>query len=102
MNNLLHKSASPTTQKYLTRPLPQLLARLDALLLVLKSCKTTDCRRPWDTMFKKDQVNSIAEAMDLKYDEFFAKQPKVSFKTCKTGHVISNEGPQKPNVYLGS
>jgi arylsulfatase len=79
----------------------QLIPRLDTLLLVLKGCKTDSCRKPWDVIFKNDQVNNIEDAMDAKYDKFFANQPKISFKTCKGGHVLSNEGPQNANVWQG-
>ncbi|KAK5165839.1 uncharacterized protein LTR77_008762 [Saxophila tyrrhenica] len=101
MHNLLLPKAIAGAPKYWKRPLPQLVARLDTLLLVLKGCKKEACRKPWDQIFPKDTVNNVEQAMDAKYDDFFRKQPKVHYKSCKGGNVISNEGPQKANVWKG-
>lgn len=100
MDNLLRGAHAQT--QYYGRPSSELVARLDTMLLVLKSCKMDSCRNPWGVLFPKGQVTSIEDAMDQKYDNFFAKQPQVSFKECIPGHIISLEGPQNANVYTGS
>jgi N-acetylglucosamine-6-sulfatase len=104
MQNLLLPSLASVAKNknYFGRPLAQLIARLDTLLLILKNCKTDVCRKPWDVIFPKDTVNNVEQAMAAKYDDFFKKQPKISFRGCKSGHVLANEGPSKPNVWKGS
>ena len=47
-------------------------------------------------------IASIAEAMDQKWDDFFANQPRVSYTECLLGHIISAEGPQAPRILSSS
>ncbi|KYK57012.1 arylsulfatase precursor [Drechmeria coniospora] len=80
--------------------IPQISARLDALLLTLKSCKGKACRRPWEEMFPSGTVRSLGDALAPKYDEFFLKtQAKVTFSKCLNGYITSAEGALKPLVY---
>lgn len=72
---------------------PELAARLDALLLTLKSCKGRVCRRPWEALMG---VASLREAMAPKYNDFFRQQLKVNFSACLPGYVTSAEGALKP------
>lgn len=37
---------------------------------------------------------SLADAMDSRYDGFYASQPKVSFEECALGQIRELEGPQ--------
>ena len=53
--------------------------------MVTKSCEQNSCRDPWTTLFSESslpQVNSLSEAMDAKYDDFFSSFPLVQFKEC--------------------
>ncbi|KAF1983613.1 putative arylsulfatase [Aulographum hederae CBS 113979] len=83
----------------LGRPAAQLAARLDALLMVLKSCKGPSCIHPWHDIFPGGEVSSLADAADPKYDGFFAQQPKVGFGRCEGGYVVASEGPQEPRRF---
>ena len=83
MRNRLANPPRGTAAKYYGRPETQLFNRLDALLMVAKSCKQDSCRNPWATLFPAGQVSSLSGAMKAKYDSFFAGQPKVSFSSCK-------------------
>ncbi|KAJ4354687.1 uncharacterized protein N0V89_006424 [Didymosphaeria variabile] len=82
-------------------PIPKLLKRIDAALLVLKSCKGTaiPCYKPWAQLHQIGQVNSLHDAMadqwDEKYDKMY-EEYKVGFTKCfKNGKVdIGAEGPQ--------
>lgn len=85
----------------------RLIQRLDALLLVTKSCNQDTCRNPWtvlqSTCHKDDScphsgaiLNSLDVAMDSKYDKFFASLPKVQFKECLNIQLVSNEQPFLP------
>lgn len=77
-----------------------LSARLDSLLLTLKSCKGSVCREPWYTLFPKGDVTSLAHAMNTKYDDFFYnQQEKVTFSACKSGYLTQYEGALEPVIY---
>ncbi|KAK7178023.1 arylsulfatase [Paraphaeosphaeria sporulosa] len=99
MNNLYSASGSskiPCSNATTTlgRPLPALTARLDALILALKTCKGAKaCTEPWDTLLPGADVYTLAEAMDEKYDDFFAGLPKIEFDRCEEGHITDAEGP---------
>lgn len=80
-------------------PIKKLLPRLDALLLVLKSCTGNACAQPWHELHQGGQVKNVKDAMDTtwdrKYEELYAKY-KVRFNRCfKNGTIdIEAEGPQ--------
>lgn len=71
----------------------RLVARLDALLLTLKSCKGATCREPWAALHPQGDVASLAEALDPRFDAFYAEgQEKVSFSACALGYITEYEG----------
>lgn len=72
----------------------QLSARLDALLLVLKSCSGRSCTKPWEVLHPQGQVSSLQDAMSAECDTFYAMQPRVSFSGCGAGYFPEMEGPQ--------
>lgn len=85
----------------------KLINRLDALLLVTKSCNQDTCRNPWtvlQTSCEKDNscphsgsiFSNLDDAMNTKYDKFFAALPKVQFKECLQVQLASNEMPFLP------
>jgi hypothetical protein len=77
------------------RPKSQVIARLDALLMVLKSCKGEQCTKPWLSLHPGGKVQNLAQALHERLDGFYAKQPKVSYSDCKLGYLIPFEGPQE-------
>jgi hypothetical protein len=92
-------TASPTILGY---SISALTARLDALLLVLKSCKASTCYDPWLELHPWGDVTSLPEAMNPKFDDFYEKQqPKVTFLECELGYLIDAEGPQQAFSYQG-
>ncbi|KAI8663000.1 Arylsulfatase [Fusarium sp. Ph1] len=72
----------------------QVIDRLDALMLVLKSCKGESCIEPWKVLHPDGGVESLKDALKGKFDEFYEKQVKVSFDRCEDGYLIDAEGPQ--------
>ncbi|KAJ5229055.1 hypothetical protein N7489_009763 [Penicillium chrysogenum] len=78
----------------LGHPMSEVIPRLDALLMVLKSCLGSECIKPWDTLHPDGSVTSLRDALDDKYDLFYQSQPKVSFGRCAYGYEIDAEGPQ--------
>jgi N-acetylglucosamine-6-sulfatase len=105
MNNLL--SNYNITRKtvpegtLLNYPLSKVVPRLDALLLVLKSCKGSTCTNPWRWLHPQGNVNSLPDALSSRYDDFYNSQPKVMFTACKLGYLIQYEGPQTALRYGG-
>lgn len=59
--------------------LGHLQTRLDALLLVLKTCVGDVCRFPWKTIFPDGSVSSLADALDSAFDGYFTDLPKVKY-----------------------
>jgi hypothetical protein len=74
--------------------------RLDALLLVLKSCAGSTCIKPWDELHPDGSVQSLVDALDPQYDEFYAGLPRVAYSVCEDGYLIAAEGPQWSGVSL--
>jgi N-acetylglucosamine-6-sulfatase len=68
------KSRSPAVEN--------VVSRLDALMMVLKSCKGRNCTRPWEVLHPKGGVETLGEAMAERYDEFYAGQPRMWFRGC--------------------
>ncbi|KAL3457657.1 Arylsulphatase [Aspergillus heterothallicus] len=83
----------------LGRRMDQVTSRLDALLLVLKSCKGTECTLPWKTLHPDGKVTTLSEALNPKYDAFYAAQPEISFDVCALGYLPNLEGPQEGYAY---
>ncbi|KAF2450826.1 Arylsulphatase [Karstenula rhodostoma CBS 690.94] len=99
LNNLATPSKWRTL--ILNQPISKLQARLDALLLVLKTCQASSCTDPWSFIHPEGDVVNLEDALASKYDKFYAKQPKVSFSKCELGQILSSEGPLKGNSYHG-
>jgi N-acetylglucosamine-6-sulfatase len=96
MNNLFPISSTRTLLGY---PLTQVTARLDAVLMVLKSCKGQQCRMPWTILHPDGEVHNLRDALNPQYDSFYATQAKVSFSSCELGYILAAEGPQEVREY---
>ena len=78
----------------------RIASRLDALLLVLKSCKGSSCVRPWHVLHPNGDVANLKNALDAKFDEYYENaQVKVKFSRCEQGQLLDAEGPQSAFVY---
>ena len=99
MNNRLGPNPKDGVVDYFGRPWNEVIDRLDALLMVTKSCKEDSCRAPWNVLFPKGQVNDLETAMRPEYDSFFKDQPQISFSSCGVGYFIDEEGPQTVNIF---
>jgi hypothetical protein len=70
----------------LGRPTERLLHRLDALVLVQKTCIAEICREPWQQLHP--EIKTLTDALQEKYDDFFARsyqEAKVGWKECYNG-----------------
>ncbi|OJJ50209.1 hypothetical protein ASPZODRAFT_139525 [Penicilliopsis zonata CBS 506.65] len=93
MHNLLLDKEEATILMH--HPIPKLVARLDALLLVLKSCKGASCVEPWRALHPRGGVDTLADALSARYDRFYElEQPRVRFNECERGFLLHSEGPQ--------
>lgn len=71
----------------------QLVRRLDALTMVLKSCRGRSCVEPWRDLHPSGDVKSLPDSLEERFDEFYQTQPRVSFTDCKLGYLPEFEGP---------
>lgn len=70
----------------------QVVYRLDALLLVLKTCKTTTCIKPWSSHHENNSVETLSQALNPEFDAYYIKYPKVGFSSCELGYIPEAEG----------
>lgn len=77
----------------------KVVARLDALLLTLKACKGATCRRPWAALHPQGDVETLEQALDPRFDAFYAGQEKVSFSECALGYIAAYEGALAPEPF---
>ncbi|KAH7053489.1 alkaline-phosphatase-like protein [Macrophomina phaseolina] len=78
----------------------KLLNRLNALVLVTKSCYSNTCRNPWSALQpnhsnSNSSIRNLDDAMDPAYDDFFASDqfPDVDFGHCMEYQYVPNEMP---------
>lgn len=82
----------------------RLVDRLNAMLLVTKSCAMDTCRDPWQILqaeygrmnSTEMSITSLAQAMDPTYDSFFASLPVVRIEECLMFQEAGNEAPFLP------
>lgn len=76
------------------------MKRLNAMLLVTKSCAETSCQNTWGTLTGQDtavgEITNLKQAMDPKYDTFFDSFPQVTVAECLHVQIVSNEVPYWP------
>lgn len=75
------------------RPVSQVLTRFDALTLVLKTCKSEGCVKPWKLLHPAGDVRILKDAIDPKFDDFYENDvPKVKYDHCSQGFFLEFEG----------
>ncbi|KAI0436199.1 alkaline-phosphatase-like protein [Xylaria telfairii] len=75
-------------------PIEKVASRLDALLFVLKSCRGATCRDPWTQLHPAGDVNTLADALDVRFDDFYdGEQIRVKYDFCANGYIVDAEGP---------
>jgi len=93
-------SPSPGDHEILGIPLSKVLPRLDALLMVTKSCAGRTCIEPWSVIHPTAQVHTLKNALAPQYDEFYLNEitSQVRFDKCELGFILESEGPQSLTV----
>ena len=93
-------SAFASPANLLGHPIRKVIARLDSLVLVLKSCKGRACTHPWEVLHPEGGVADLHGALKVEYDDFYGReQSRVEFSRCEKGYIIDAEGPQEVLVY---
>ncbi|PYI15745.1 Arylsulphatase [Aspergillus violaceofuscus CBS 115571] len=95
MKNLFRTSESELLGYNMTK----VISRLDALLLLLKKCKGAQCTSPWAFLHPGGDVATLRQALNPKYDAFYAAQPSIAFAACEDGYFPEFEGPQQGYAY---
>ena len=73
--------------------LKHLIPRLDALLMVLKTCEGRQCTHPWEYLHPKGDVLDLHDALHRTYDEFYEEQmQRVEYGKCEKGYILESEG----------
>ncbi|TVY18334.1 Arylsulfatase [Lachnellula arida] len=99
MHNLAVPEQLSSKYKISGRDIKDVIARLDALMMVLKSCKASSCTDPWKVLHPQGDVSDLLSALSSRLDAFYDEQPKVSFSKCELGYIVESEGPQVPFVF---
>lgn len=68
---------------------------------MLKSCKGHTCTHPWETLHPVGEVKTLREALDDRFNAFYADHPKVRFEECRLGYFPEVEGSMEVNAYDG-
>ncbi|KAI0849086.1 putative arylsulfatase [Daldinia vernicosa] len=99
LRNLLSSesvTSSTATATAAGYPVDKVAARLDALVLVLKTCAGTTCQRPWAELHPEGGVQTLADALEPRYDGFYEAQgraARVEYAYCANGFLPDAEGP---------
>ncbi|KAG4413483.1 hypothetical protein IFR04_013384 [Cadophora malorum] len=101
INNLYPTSRSSSPEPTLLNlPLSKVLPRLDALLMVTKSCAGPTCIDPWSVIHHSGDVKTLGDALKGRYDGFYASvAERVRFDRCELGYIVGSEGPQRSVVF---
>jgi N-acetylglucosamine-6-sulfatase len=100
LNNIYTTASSEPAYKILGIPVSKVIPRLDALLMVTKSCKGHTCVDPWSIIHPAGNVKTLSGALNKRFDHFYASvSATVSFEKCELGYILESEGPQKAVVF---
>jgi N-acetylglucosamine-6-sulfatase len=104
MSNLFidPSSALPSNGSVNGYPITKIVQRLDALMMVLKTCKQSSCTNPWGVIHPTGNVKCLQDALNVKYDQFYADNyalNPVSFSKCEPGLILSAEGNMMAPIY---
>lgn len=101
IKNIHPSVSSSTSSRILGIPLSNVLPRLDALLMVTKSCQGRTCTDPWSVIHPKGDVKTLHDALNEQFDAFYTSEvaKKVKFEKCELGYILDSEGPQEAIVF---
>ncbi|KAH8673257.1 alkaline-phosphatase-like protein [Ilyonectria robusta] len=91
VQNLAAPGSNPSAYQIAGRPLDQILTRLNALIMVLKTCKDRVCTYPWESLHPDGSVQSLKQSLNGRFDEFYSNQPQMWFSDCSLGYFMEAE-----------
>ena len=99
LDNLLKATSELGPARHIAgHAIDKVVSRLDALLLVLKSCEGRVCREPWKSLHPDGSITTLKDALAARYDRFYLKeQTKVQYDHCENGYFPEAEGPSWKN-----
>jgi len=100
LHNIYPTSSTQLEVTILGIPVSKVIPRLDALLMVTKSCKGKTCVHPWSVIHPAGNVQTLEEALNTRFDNFYSSvSAAVSFEKCELGYILESEGPQEAVVF---
>lgn len=93
MDNLLGNQSFYTSLTSSNSQAQRIASRMDALLLSLKTCQGSLCRRLWYNLFPEGEVHTMEQALSPSWDLYFDTRPRVHFDNCRDGFFPSEELP---------
>ncbi|KUJ15587.1 arylsulfatase [Mollisia scopiformis] len=94
LKNLLSRPQVAEVSNVAGLPIRKVVARLDALLFVLKSCKGRTCREAWQILHPDGDVLTLEDALEPRFDHFYeVDQKRVKYNFCSNGYLVDAEGP---------
>ncbi|KAG7094661.1 hypothetical protein E1B28_005484 [Marasmius oreades] len=93
----LARNNNPETFSFSSPHTTRVASRLDALLIVLKTCVGETCRDPWKAFnvpgFSYSYSGSLSGALDPRYDAYFDSMPRFAYNECRFGYLEDIESP---------
>ena len=80
-------------------PFESIVDRLDALMMVLKSCKGDACRNPWNVLQPGRKIKTVKDALAHRHDTFYEEKAEANFNVCVLSYMREVEGPQHAKNY---
>ncbi|CAG9983614.1 unnamed protein product [Clonostachys byssicola] len=93
--NLATDNKGLNTQQFAGRPLAQVFSRLNALIMVLKTCKGRACTHPYESLHPKRDVSSLKEALSPSFDVFYSTQPQMWYTECPMAYIAEFENQEQ-------
>ncbi|KAL0565432.1 hypothetical protein V5O48_016596 [Marasmius crinis-equi] len=78
-------ASSDTSFSFSTTETSRIASRLDALLVVLKTCIGEACRDPWKAF--NISASSLSDALDSQFDSYFDSLPRFKYSECRFGYL---------------
>lgn len=99
--NIAASSKSRSAYQLSGRPLEHVLLRLNALIMVLKTCKGQTCTQPWASLHPDGSVNSLKLALQNRFDAFYESQPQMWFLECPAAYIAEVENQELVSAFAG-
>lgn len=83
------------------RLLGDVLTRLNALVMVLKTCSGRSCTRPWESLHTDGSIRTLKQALNPRFDSFYRDQPQMWFSDCPEAYIAEMESQEPVGKHPG-